>query len=260
MGSLIFDDMIWSYSRLSSFLSCPHKFFLTYLYPSVKQPQFFSSYGSFFHEIMDAFYSGRMKRDELLLYYMKHFRQKVAPCAPSQKIFNAYYRDGLNVLMDYKPIPGKVLASENEVSFHIGGRQFTGVQDLILDDRGIVLVDHKARALKPRSGRKKPTKSDDELDRYLRQLYLYSIPVFQQYGVYPDRLVFDCYRTQSLITEPFCMQALEETKTWATETIEKIVHTERWYPELDYCRCKHLCDVNLECDYCAMEYGDPRRY
>lgn len=261
MGNLIFDDMIWSYSRLSSFESCPHKFFLTYLYPAVKRPQFFSSYGSFFHEIMDAFYSGKLRREELLLYYMTNFHSRVHLPAPSQKIMSTYYRDGVNALMDYSPVPGNVLACEQEVSFSIADKSFVGVQDLILEDRGqLVLLDHKSRSLKPRSGRKKPTKSDLELDRYLRQLYLYSIPVFNQYGKYPDMLVLNCYRTNVRVVEPFCHKSFEQAQGWALQTIDRIAETEVWYPELDFCRCRHLCDVNLECEYCAMEYGDPRRY
>ena len=53
-----------------------------------------------------------------------------------------------------------------------------GVIDLVgrSDTGGLVIVDHKSRALKPRSKRKKPTKTNQELDEYLRQLYLYAVP------------------------------------------------------------------------------------
>lgn len=210
---------------------------------------------------MELYYSGKLKREELLLYYMKHFGTRVSLPAPSQKILGTYYRDGVNALMDFRPVPGVVLDCEQRSSFCVDGKPFVGVQDLLLDRRGsIVIADHKSRSLKPRSGRKNPTKSDLELSRYLRQLYLYSIPVFDRYGCYPETLILNCYRTGVRIEEPFCKNDFEAAKQWAIRTIEQISVADSWYPELEYCKCKYLCDVNLDCEYCAMEYGDPRRY
>lgn len=192
---------------------------------------------------------------------MANFRTRVPMSAPTAKIQATYYGDGARCLMDYKPISGEVLSVEEESEFFLGNEKFTSIRDLTMSQDGqLVLVDHKARSLKQRSKRKKQTKADEELDKYLRQLYLYSNPIRQLYGRYPDKLVFNCYRTQELIEEPFKLDRLDEANQWALETISQIKAEDKWLPNMDYCRCKYLCDVNIDCEYCQMEYGDPRRF
>ena len=261
MVPVIFEGMTWSYSRISSFDSCPYKFFLTYIRPQSQRPLFFSSYGSFMHGILERYYSGSLDRSELLAYYLTHFHDAVSAKPPNLKVFSNYYRDGMNYLQSFTPLPGKVLGVEKHVEFSLGGKSFQGFTDLLLDDGGrLVVTDHKARTLKPRSNRKKPTKTDEELDRYLRQLYLYSIPLREQYGRFPDELSFNCYRSGLVIREPFRETALHEAEDWALSSIRKIETSKDWPPNMDFCRCKYLCDVSHECEYCEMEFGDWRRF
>lgn len=115
-----------------------------------------------------------------------------------------------------------------------------------------MILDNKSRDLKPRSLRKKPTKSDGELDSYLRQLYLYSVPIKDLFDTYPDRLEFNCFRTGQLISEPFQEKALGTTKEWALQTIEKITENDDWSPQMDYWKCRYLCDLNQHCEYYQM--------
>lgn len=139
------------------------------------------------------------------------------------------------------------------MEFKIGDKPFTGIIDCVAkDEDGIILVDNKSRALKERSKRKKPTKSDAELDEYLRQLYLYSIPIKDTFHCYPARLEFNCYRTGQLISEPFREEELERAKQWAADSIEAITNNEDWSPKLDFWKCRYLCDFCDECEYFAM--------
>lgn len=212
------------------------------------------------HEIMDGYYSGRLKKEDLLLYYVSHFKERVPISAPSQKIYSSYYKDGMQCLLHFKPLHGQVLCSERLHDFWLHGIPFTGVIDLTLKDDGIVIADHKSRALKQRSGRKTPTKSDEELDRYFRQLYLYANPVADAYGEYPSKLILNCYRTQERIVEPFDPCKLRDTNQWAADMVSTIKSQTEWLPDPEFCKCKYLCDVNVDCEYCQMEYGDPRRF
>lgn len=123
------------------------------------------------------------------------------------------------------------------------------------DGDNIIILDNKSRALKPRSGRKKPTKSDLELDEYLRQLYLYSIPIQTEFQQYPERLEFNCFRTQQIIPEPFREDALEHAKLWALQTIDTITQNEDWSPKMEYWKCKYLCDHSHQCEYQLMNRG-----
>lgn len=256
MYSLITSGMTWSYSRISSFNSCPYKFFLTYIVPCAKIPQFFSGYGSFMHELLADFYRGHKTKDEIFREYLTEFRTRVTGKAPDHKIFSNYFQQGLSHLKELVYPEQKILGVENHVSFQVGDHPFIGYIDLLLRDEetgDITVCDHKSRALKPRSTRGKYTKTDEELDHYLRQLYLYSIPVEQTYGILPTTLAFNCYRTGTVIREPFSASAFQEAKDWASSSIEQIIHAKDFSPKMDYYFCKYICDVHDSCEYYAMQ-------
>lgn len=256
MYSLITSEMVWSFSRISAFDSCPYKFFLTYIVPSGKIPLFFSGYGSFVHELLADFYRGEKAQDAVVREYLTGFRARVAGKAPDHKIFGNYFQQGLSHLKELTMPEQQILGVEDRVSFQVGDRPFIGFIDLLLRDRengDITIMDHKSHALKMRSTRGKYTKGDEELDRYLRQLYLYSIPVEQAYGILPAWLSFNCYRTGTLIREPFSPAAFQAAKDWASQSIEQIIHADDFSPKMDYYFCKHICDVHDSCEYYAMQ-------
>lgn len=254
--SLITSAMTWSYSRISSFVSCPYKFFLTYIKPCPQRPLFFSGYGSFMHELLADYYRGKKSREALVRTYLTGFQTNIPGRAPDGKIFSNYFHQGLSHLKGLEMPKENILGVEKQVSFQVGDRPFIGYIDLLLQDRengNITILDHKSRALKPRSTRRKHTKSDEELDRYLRQLYLYSIPVEREYGILPSFLAFNCYRSSALIREPFSPSAYCAAKEWATQSIDNIVHAEDFSPCIDYYFCRHICDVHDSCEYYAMQ-------
>lgn len=259
MYSLITSGMTWSYSRITTFESCPYKFFLTYIKPHEQACMFFSDYGSFFHEILEKFYTGELKKEALVPYYLANFSSNVKGRAPNHTIFRNYFRQGLEYLRMAKLPADRILDVEKRVEFSVGKLPFIGFVDLILQDKDsdiiIKICDHKARALKPRSTRGRYTKSDAELDSYLRQLYLYSIPVKELYGRYPSCLMLNCYRSGELIQESFSVEALKKAKTWAANTVESIIATDHWSPRMDYYHCKYLCGVQEHCEYYTIQFG-----
>ena len=52
----LIEDMIWSYSRLQSFNTCPYKFFMKYISHCKSEDRFYASYGSWIHKIIENFY------------------------------------------------------------------------------------------------------------------------------------------------------------------------------------------------------------
>lgn len=253
--SYLISQMVWSHSRLCCFEQCPYKFFLSYIDPAEKTPMFFSDFGLFLHRILADMYEGKLSREEAVCFYLSHFRQEVTSKAPSTDIYRKFFDQGLHYLRSFHRLPGKVLAVEQQVTFYLCGVEFTGFIDLILEDEDgeLVIVDHKSHPLRPRSRRQKPTKTDQELDRYLRQHYLYAEAVHQLYGRYPKALVFNCYRTGEIISEPFNQEDFQAaTSSWVRQTIANIQQTEDWSPNLDYFFCRYLCDVHNECEYYEM--------
>lgn len=246
--------MVWSYSRITSFESCPYKFFLSYIKHLDKKNMFFSDYGTLMHKIIEMRLNGELSEQEMVPYYLSHFRKDIKGFAPTRAIFKTYFEQGLQYLnhMDF-PYPAPI-GVEKGVDFFIGDKPFTGIIDCVAkrEDGSIAILDNKSRDLKPRSSRKKPTKSDEELDSYLRQLYLYSVPIKDSFDTYPSRLEFNCFRTGQLISEPFREEALGTTKKWALQTIEKITENDDWSPKMDYWKCRYLCDLSQHCEYHQM--------
>ena len=88
-----------------------------------------------------------------------------------------------------------------------------------------------------------------ELDDYLRQLYVYSVAVKDKYGRFPDILEFNCFRSQTMIREPFKADRLNEIESWTKKEIDQIILNDRWEPQPDYWKCNYLCDVCDDCEF-----------
>ena len=251
--SNIISDFTWSYSRIGQFEMCPYGFLLNYIKRASKKPMFFSDDGSFMHKLIEQYLRGFLEKDELAATYLAGFRKNVRGKAPNGKIFKSYFEQGYEYLshIDFPYL--SPVGIEQKVNFFIGDKPFTGIIDCAaMDDGELVIIDNKSRALKPRSGRGKPTVSDQELDSYLRQLYLYSVPMEQLYHTYPVRLEFNCFRTGQLISEPFREQEFEKTKEWALKSIDTITRNEDWSPKIDYWKCRYICDLSDDCCYFQM--------
>lgn len=229
---------------------------LLYSYLGIERKNmFFADYGTFMHKLIELHYRGEKTPAELRNIYLRDFKECAGKSAPNPKIFGNYFRAGLQYLKDFKPFPYEPLAVEKKVDCNINGIPFVGYIDFFgMDqDSSLVIVDHKSRNLKPRSRRGKPTKTDTELDSYLIQLYLYSSAIEQEYGMLPKLLCFNCFRTPVLIKEPFVDAAYQKAQQWLTEKVAKIERETTFVPNADYFKCKHLCELQDCCGYCALQ-------
>ena len=247
--SAIIDGMTWSYSRIQCFESCPYSFLLKYIMHAKQGRLFFSEFGKLIHQIIGMSLGGFLDKSDAVEYYCQKFPACTKCGVPNKNISESYFKSGLAYIKTMQ-LPTEPLMIEQRGDFEIDGRQFVGIIDCAYLDNGItVLQDHKSHDLKQRSGREKPTKGDVELDRYLRQLYIYSILFKDKTGKYPGVLRFNCYRTQTEISEKFDPEVLETVSKWATQTVEQIIDNDDWSPNIDYWKCRYLCDVNSECEF-----------
>lgn len=246
----IISDMTWSYSRLKAFEDCPYRWFLRYIRCLPEKELFFSGYGKFMHELLAQCNLGTCTPAQAELAYLTEFRSKVIGDPPNFKVFQNYFQSGLSCLRSLPQYPQSPVAVEENVSFHIDGHAFTGFIDQIdLIGGDFVVTDHKSRNLSARSKRSAATAKDAELDGYLRQLYLYAIAVKQKYGSYPKALVFNCFRSNQRIVEPFCKSACEKAKQWAIASVQTITHESNFAPSPEYFKCRFLCGMQDSCVY-----------
>lgn len=262
----VIDDMIWSFSRINCFGNCPYQWYLKYLCEVPEKKMFFSTYGGFFHSLLDGYYSGRLTAEDAEIRYLTEFSENVSPGAPNVSVFRRYFSDGQLYISSPPPLPLTNLRTEKEVRFTVGGVPFIGVIDVEGEcEDGPGILDHKSRTLRPRSGRARPTVYDRELDDYLRQLYLYSVPVLNERGEFPSHLFFNCFRglrtkdgkpsKEFIIKEPFDKDKFAETKSWALQSIDTIRNTSDFLPSVEYFKCKYLCGVHDHCEYYQLNFS-----
>lgn len=256
----LIDDMTWSYSRIETFNDCPYRFFLRYIKRYTDDDRFYANYGSFIHKILERYYNGELTKKDMLTTFLIDFKKEVKGMRPKESTVQKYISAGCDYLKSFSPFPFKMIAVEKKVEFKIGDYNFVGYIDYLGydEDGSICIVDNKSRDLKPRSNREKPTLKDMELDKMLRQLYLYSVAIEQEYGVLPKLLCFNCFKSGVFIKEQFDMQKYEEAKQWAIESIEKISNAEDFEPNQDFFSCFYICGVSDHCSY-DIETREERR-
>lgn len=252
----IIRDMTWSYSRIKSFEDCPYRWYLRYIRRLKGKDMFFASYGTFIHKLLEMYYKGEKNANQLYHTYLQDFKSEVKGFAPNKKVFTSYFFGGLSYLKDFKPLPCHPIAIEKQVKFEYNGIPFVGYIDFLGEKDGkLFVVDNKSRNLKPRSQKSPPTKADKELDSYLRQLYLYSIPIEKEYGKLPDSLCFNCFRVPAFVQEPFQKKAYEESKKWLSQRVEEILTETDFKPNMEFFKCKHLCEMQDHCEYYNLSKG-----
>lgn len=245
----LIDDMTFSYSRISTYDSCPYKWRLDYIDQYNKEEKFYASYGTLMHDILAKYYGGNISKDRMPIEFLTRFYGDVKGELPSGKIVESYIQKSLLYLRNFEGTDLHVIDVEKKVDFEIGGIKFTGFIDLIGEkDGNIIIVDHKSRDLKQRSGRVKPTLKDIELDEYLRQLYLYSKAVKDEFGKFPTELWFNCFKSGNVIKENFCPDGYEKAIKWALDTIEKIKNDSDFEANYNYFYCRWICGQSWNCD------------
>lgn len=263
MGELsykpLIEEMVWSYSRLSSFDSCPYRWFLKYIKHDKENEQFYASYGSFMHRLIEGYYKGKISKEDMLTTFLKNFSKEVRGARPHEKTVEKYIRYGSEYLKAFRPFKFKMIDVEKKVKFHINGIPFVGYIDYLgMDEDKFVIVDNKSRDLKKRSTRLKPTAKDKELDQMLGQLYLYSAAIKQLYGEFPKLLCFNCFKTNTFIEEPFDEDIYNDTIKWAIKKIEEIKNADDFHPNIDYFFCNYICGFSNTCCYNQNRKGGVR--
>lgn len=248
---------IWSFSRLSTFDRCPYNFYLDYIKKVDKSQNAFSQYGTFVHDILE-----RYARDELLIFelldeYKENFTANVTYDFPPNRyvdLAQTYFQGGYEYLSKFEGFGNyETLEVEKEVKFNIDKYPFIGYIDLVVKNKngGIEIVDHKSKDLsKPRKSTwediEKRRKS--ELYEYLRQLYIYAIPLIEHENITPEYLNFNCFRKSKWIKIKFDIDDYEESKQWALDVINRIYADENMKEvyNKDFF-CNFICGVGHYC-------------
>lgn len=265
------DEVIWSYSRVESYASCPKRFYLSYIKKVKKTQNAFAQWGSWCHELLEMYFKGKAEFYELSqIYeegYKKHVKKRFPYCTVD--LSKSYYDQGKKYFDSFEGIPDsfKVLGVEKKINIKIQNYTFKGYIDLILEDNNgdLLIWDHKSKG---------NFKSRKELDKYLIQLYLYSLYIEKSYGKPPSKLVFNMFRTGGIIEEQFNKKEQEKALIWLSSNISKIYCDNEFKDKIEISYeekerdlalfkkndffCNELCGVRKHCirSRCYKNRGD----
>lgn len=263
-------DMIWSFSRLNSYGSCPYAWYLHYLMEEPEEEQFYASFGSFCHELIARYYNGELGKDELLPEFLQGFCNRVQGVRPSPEIEKKYLDQGAAYFEHFEPFPLATFEVERQFTIDIDGIKFTGIVDYLGAklpegqkpvEPQLILIDHKSSDIKPYSKRypEKPIQTDLSLDEKFRQLYLYAGWVKEAYSCYPQELWFNCFRTKKIIKSQFDPNKYQEARDWVKRRVDTICREDLFLPTDDFYYCKWVCGQHNNCDLFEEEYTGRRR-
>lgn len=245
--------MQWSYSRLTAFEECRYKFLLKYLMGETDDTNFYAEYGTLIHHILAELYQGKIRANDCYSLFLEQFPLIEARGIKSE-IKAKYYDDARNYLLTVTLPTEKIIGVEEKVEFNINGIPLIGYIDLLTEDEnGLIITDHKTHIL--RCNKNKKTAYNEEFERYLRQLYLYSVAVEQMYGKRPYKLRFNCFRNRTQPEEILSEEKQKQIIEWVTTLVEEITNCENWYSSPEWFRCKYLCGFFSICDYAQATFS-----
>lgn len=255
-------DILYSFSRLSTFEQCPYQYYLNYVMPRDERPpnedNAFSLYGSFVHELLEKYSRGELASFDLVPIYEDEFDIRVNKEFPPNSYVDlreSYYNDGYAFLESFDGFEDQYETLGVEQRFVVDFEDFklTGFIDLILKDKktgGIVVQDWKSKS---KFANKK------EQAHYARQPALYSKYIYDTYGVFPEILRFYMFRKGTVVDIPFSEQIYNDAIQWAASLVKKIEATDQWIPNLEIDKdgypdfyCSNLCGFRNSCQF-ALE-------
>ena len=240
--------MTWSYSRIECFVDCPYRWFLKYIKKYKGIPMFYSSYGTFMHRLIEGYYNGEFTKSALPVEFLRNFSANVQGERPRSSTVAKYIHDGKKYFENFEPFPYNTVEVEGRFDYKIGRIPFLAYIDFLGEKNGdLYIIDHKSRDLKPRVSKER--KSNETLDKMLRQLYLYAAAVKKKYKQYPKSLCFNRFRTGVFIEEPFIKTEYDKTVAWAKQQIKKIENESDFLPSVEFFKCRYLCELKEDCIY-----------
>lgn len=230
------NDMVWSYSRVSSFDQCKYEFYLNYIINDddiyLSENNYYAEVGGFVHLILEKIFKNELTLDEAAQFYADHFDEYVIHTVQQSTMDKTYElcadyfaEVDFEWLNDYE-----ILGVELEANSVINGYKFIGYIDLLLRDKRdgkIVIIDNKSSDYPFNKNGTVKARCKESLMKYKRQMYLYAHYVKQEYGEFPKEITWNHFKHGGqLATIPFSQDEYEQAIKWFEDTIHQIENEE----------------------------------
>lgn len=253
----VVENIVFSYSSVNTFQTCPYSFKLTYLDSMPRENNFYAEFGTFIHQCFEEFFTNRLDAFELSDYYRAYYGDTVKTPAPEPPfgLGEKYKAQGQEFFDNFSFEREKydVLLVEGKIDFNVGDVSFTARPDLVLQDKETgktYLYDYKTSApfrIDKRNG--KETVDKEKLKGYFTQMYIYAYALREFNGMKIDEIILWFPRLDRLVTVPFTQEDEDAGMKWLLETVEKIKNEEDFPFVISQYFCDNLCSVRKFCEY-----------
>ena len=251
------DKMVWSFSRVNAANKCKYAWYLQYIAGNESKPNAYAQFGTVCHQTIEKFLKGELNIFNASLYYQEHYPEIVTCKFPPNKykdlgedtyLRGKEYFDNIN--FDFNKY--EVLGVERELLFKVGKYPFHGFADAIFRDKennNIILCDQKTSSFKYLKDGSVSKTNAEHYQEFRRQLYLYSIPLIEEYGKV-DYLKWNMIRDQREIIIPWDEKEYKETIDWCINSIETLEKEVLWLPNNSSSYwCNQICSMSGICTY-----------
>ncbi|MEI6296244.1 MAG: PD-(D/E)XK nuclease family protein [bacterium] len=249
----------YSYSKLSTYYTCPYSYKLNYIDKVYGVSNGFSKLGGLVHSILERYLKGEILQFELVDIFEEEFEKEVGSVKLRMAKFTRDLTDNYkekckSFLAEFVSFDGlEIVAVEENFNLltEIKDKKIflNGFIDVIAKDKddNYYVIDWKSKSA---------FKSKEELKQYARQLYLYSIWVKYKYGKFPKQLRFVQFKIDHTEIIDFDEQALEETMNWVYTTLNLVENEQFWIETCDDFFSRNLCNFRFICPYSAIVKED----
>jgi len=236
---VVWGDFKISYSRISTYLFCPHKYKLIYIDNQYIPINADITFGQIIHKTLERYHSGCGKDISKLMECYDECWENKGFLSPQQCF--EYYRRGSGMLENYfksfSVSDTKILYTEKSFEANIGKYRFVGIIDRIdeCSDGKKEIMDYKTHA---------KVWEQERVDKDL-QLTLYAYACKNIFGFNPDKISVYFLSNNTKMYTKRSAKEIENGINLALDTAEKIT-SENF--EADTLKCGN-CDFKLKCKF-----------
>lgn len=252
----------YSYSKLSTWEDCKASYNLIYnVVPKNEQlDSFYGVLGSGCHKIMEDIDNGKVI-NPLNEFHQVWERSMAYPAHPDNEtsgfISNAYYKKLVKFFENIPVQSTPLYKAEQEILIPVGDFLLKGYIDRV-GSNGKILLDYKTN---------NPTSEFWDMEKKLRQLYLYSGWVYKTFGYFPDKLIFWFIRyhgdkKRQYHIETFNIEKFKKAIQWTKDTVKQIREHKGMYKSKtpkeikNSLFCQVICGVREHCSMRNKEIND----
>ena len=264
---MVIDGMTWSFSRINSYAQCPFEWYMKYIECEEGHGSFYADFGTLMHKCLELYSKGETDAKSILKNYENYWNEYIENDLRDKdgrvqiEKEDEYYQEGVkyfeNVVHFQKVLDeNEILGVEKKINFSLTaeGKEesypMIGYIDLLLRNKetgAITIMDHKSAKIKFKKDGGIYKSDEYHWRDFKRQLYLYAIPVIEEYGKV-DHLAWNLFRLGEIKTIDFNKEEYDEAKIWAVDTIRMIRKDHAFDQNEDYFYCNKLCSMDQECN------------